>query len=99
MSSENRAASALARHYPGGTTAFVRAMNARAKSLGMNHTHYYDRNGLPRENGSTAQDLVHLVNAVQDWKRVVSGKRVSVRVDFGGSRIIKQKTTNKIQQV
>src|SRR3546814_16688191 len=56
--------SALARHYPGGTPAFVRAMNARAKSLGMNHTHYHDSNGLSSEDVSTAQDLVHLVNAV-----------------------------------
>lgn len=63
MSSENRAASALARHYPGGTPAFVRAMNARAKSLGMNSTHYHDSNGLSSENVSTAQDLVRLVNA------------------------------------
>lgn len=63
MSSENRAASALARHYPGGTPAFVRAMNARAKSLGMNDTHYHDSNGLSSENVSTAQDLVRLVNA------------------------------------
>lgn len=63
MSSENRAASALARHYPGGTPAFVRAMNARAKSLGMNDTHYHDSNGLSSQNVSTAQDLVRLVNA------------------------------------
>jgi D-alanyl-D-alanine endopeptidase (penicillin-binding protein 7) len=63
MSSENRAASALARHYPGGTPAFVRAMNARAKSLGMTHTHYEDSNGLSSLNVSTARDLVRLVNA------------------------------------
>jgi len=63
MSSENRAASALARHYPGGTPAFVRAMNARAKSLGMAHTHYVDSNGLSSGNVSTARDLVRLVNA------------------------------------
>lgn len=63
MSSENRAASALARHYPGGTPAFVRAMNARAKSLGMAHTEYHDSNGLSSQNVSTAHDLVRLVDA------------------------------------
>ena len=46
MSSENRAASSLARHYPGGTRAFVDAMNFKAASLGMTHTHYSDPTGL-----------------------------------------------------
>lgn len=63
MSSENRAASALGRNYPGGLPGFVRAMNARARSLGMTHTHYHDSSGLSSENVSTAGDLVKLVNA------------------------------------
>ena len=46
MSSENRAASALGRNYPGGRHAFVEAMNARARLLGMYDTHYVDSNGL-----------------------------------------------------
>src|SRR5512143_2406522 len=57
MASENRAASSLARHYPGGTAAFVAAMNAKAASLGMTHTHYEDSTGLSPGNVSTARDL------------------------------------------
>jgi D-alanyl-D-alanine endopeptidase (penicillin-binding protein 7) len=61
MSSENRAASALGRNYPGGITAFVEAMNAKARELGMNDTHYVDANGLSSHNVSSARDLAKLV--------------------------------------
>ncbi len=63
MSSENRAASSLARHYPGGTPAFVAAMNDKARALGMAHTRYFDPTGLSPDNVSTASDLAILVNA------------------------------------
>ncbi|GIZ50621.1 D-alanyl-D-alanine endopeptidase [Noviherbaspirillum aridicola] len=63
MSSENRAASALGRHYPGGLPAFVAAMNARARSLGMTQTHYVDPTGLSSNNVSSARDLAKLVAA------------------------------------
>jgi D-alanyl-D-alanine endopeptidase (penicillin-binding protein 7) len=63
MSSENRAASALGRSYPGGLPAFVAAMNARARSLGMVNTHYVDSTGLSSNNVSTARDLAKLVVA------------------------------------
>jgi D-alanyl-D-alanine endopeptidase (penicillin-binding protein 7) len=65
MSSENRAASALGRNYPGGLQAFVLAMNAKAKSLGMNDTHYVDSTGLSSHNVATAQDLAKLVIAAR----------------------------------
>ena len=62
MSSENRAAAALGRNYPGGrSTAFVAAMNAKAHELGMNDTHYVDANGLSSQNVSSARDLAKLV--------------------------------------
>lgn len=61
MSSENRAAAALGRNYPGGITAFVAAMNAKAHELGMNDTHYVDSNGLSSQNVSSARDLAKLV--------------------------------------
>lgn len=61
MSSENRAASALGRNYPGGLPAFVAAMNAKAKALGMNDTHYVDSTGLSSQNVSSARDLAKLV--------------------------------------
>ncbi|WP_211226324.1 D-alanyl-D-alanine endopeptidase [Solimonas flava] len=63
MSSENRAASALGRNYPGGRPAFIRAMNAKAQALGMTHTHYADSSGLSSRNVSSAHDLVKLVDA------------------------------------
>ncbi|WP_033136174.1 D-alanyl-D-alanine endopeptidase [Aeromonas finlandensis] len=63
MSSENRMASALSRHYPGGRTAFVRAMNNKARALGMRNTHFYDSTGLSTRNVSTAQDLGKLATA------------------------------------
>ncbi|HEY2818942.1 MAG TPA: D-alanyl-D-alanine endopeptidase [Casimicrobiaceae bacterium] len=70
MSSENRAASALARHYPGGTPTFVAAMNAKAASLQMTHTHYADSTGLSAENVSTANDLARLVQAAAQYPRI-----------------------------
>ncbi len=63
MSSENRAAHALGRTYPGGLAEFVRLMNAKAKLLGMNGTRYVEPTGLSSQNQSSAQDLAVLVNA------------------------------------
>lgn len=61
MASENRAAAALGRTYPGGTAAFVEAMNRKAAALRMKSTHFADPTGLSCENVSTAADLVKLV--------------------------------------
>jgi len=61
--SDNRAASALARSWPGGNEAFVAAMNARAATLGMTNTHYADASGLNKHNVSTARDLARLLIA------------------------------------
>jgi hypothetical protein len=61
MSSENRAANALGRHYPGGLAAFVAAMNQKAAGLGMRDTHYVEPTGLSSKNQSSAQDLAVLV--------------------------------------
>ena len=63
MSSENRAASSLARHYPGGFSAFVAAMNKKAADLGMVHTHFSDATGLSSENVSTANEVALMVKA------------------------------------
>lgn len=67
MASENRAASSLARHYPGGLRAFVTAMNFKAASLGMTNTHYEDATGLDPRNVSTASDLAKLVRAAAEY--------------------------------
>lgn len=61
MSSENRAASALSRNYPGGLNAFIQAMNVKTKMMGMNDTHFYDASGLNKNNVSSARDLATMV--------------------------------------
>lgn len=63
MSSENRAAHALGRNYPGGLPAFVRAMNDKARALGMRNTHFVEPTGLSEHNVSTPRDLVKLLRA------------------------------------
>jgi D-alanyl-D-alanine endopeptidase (penicillin-binding protein 7) len=67
MSSENRAAHALGRHYPGGLDAFVEAMNRKAHSLGMTDTHYVEPTGLSSRNQSSARDLATLVKAAHEY--------------------------------
>ena len=67
MSSENRAAASLARTYPGGTEAFVAAMNAKAAMLGMTDTRFVDPTGLSPSNVSSARDLAHLVAAAHEY--------------------------------
>ena len=66
MSSENRAANALGRSYPGGLAAFVAAMNRKARALGMNDTHYVEPTGLSSQNQSSARDLATLVRAAHE---------------------------------
>lgn len=67
MSSENRAAASLAHSYPGGYPAFILAMNAKAKALGMKHTAYVEPTGLSVYNVSTARDLTKLVLAARNY--------------------------------
>jgi D-alanyl-D-alanine endopeptidase (penicillin-binding protein 7) len=67
MSSENRASSALSRHYPGGQTAFIAAMNNKAAQLGMPNTRFYDPTGLTPRNVSTAGELVKMVQAASQY--------------------------------
>ena len=66
MSSENRAAAALGRTYPGGTEAFVSAMNAKAQLLGMGDTRFVDPTGLSSANVSSAKDLARLVSVAHE---------------------------------
>jgi D-alanyl-D-alanine endopeptidase (penicillin-binding protein 7) len=63
MASENRAANALGRNWPGGLPAFVEAMNAKARELGMFHTHFVEPTGLSYENVSSPHDLIQLLRA------------------------------------
>jgi D-alanyl-D-alanine endopeptidase (penicillin-binding protein 7) len=66
MSSENRAAHALGRNYPGGLPAFVQAMNAKARKLGMTSAHFVDPAGLSCDNVASAEDLSKLVVAASE---------------------------------
>ena len=70
MASENRAASTLATHYSGGRAMFVRAMNAKAHSLGMANTHFADPTGLDSQNVSTAEDLAKMVQAAYQYAEI-----------------------------
>ncbi|HEX8964376.1 MAG TPA: D-alanyl-D-alanine endopeptidase [Rhodocyclaceae bacterium] len=63
MSSENRAAYALSRYYPGGREAFIAAMNAKARALGLEDTQFADPTGLTASNVSSARDLAKMVAA------------------------------------
>ena len=96
MSSENRAAAALGRTYPGGTRAFVAAMNQKAMELGMWRSRFVDGTGLSSENVSTAQDLVKLAEAAYQYAairqyttdsdhkiRLANGKTVTYRNSNG----------------
>ncbi|HEY9194299.1 MAG TPA: D-alanyl-D-alanine endopeptidase [Methyloversatilis sp.] len=67
MSSENRAASALSRHYPGGQRAFIAAMNQKARDLGLADTQYFDSTGLNPHNVSSARDLAKIVAASANY--------------------------------
>jgi len=66
MSSENRAANALGRTYPGGADQFVRLMNAKARELGMRDTRYVEPTGLSSQNQSSARDLATLVSVAYE---------------------------------
>lgn len=70
MASDNRAAAALGRTYPGGTVAFVDAMNAKAKALGLHNSHFVDPTGLAPGNVATPQDLALMVSAASGFETI-----------------------------
>ncbi len=81
MSSENRAATALGRNWPGGMAEFIAQMNLKARQLKMNHSHFSDPAGLHVENTSTASDLVKMVTAAYDYpliRKASTTKRLEV---------------------
>mgnify|MGYP001001558688 CR=1 FL=1 len=88
MSSENRAAHALARHYPGGLSAFVAAMNRKAASLGMSRTQFEDPTGLSSNNVSTAHDLARMVAAAHRYPLIREFSTTSgAKAEVGGREI------------
>lgn len=96
MSSENRAAHALGRTYPGGLATFVSIMNAKAKMLGMKDTRYVEPTGLSSRNQSSAQDLALLVNAAYSDATVRSlSTSPEYQVEVG-NRVLQFNTTNRL---
>jgi D-alanyl-D-alanine endopeptidase (penicillin-binding protein 7) len=86
MASENRAAAALARAYPGGTPAFVAAMNHKAAELGMWRSRFVDGTGLSHGNVSNAQDLARLVGAAYRYSLIreyTTDSQYTVRLQNG----------------
>ena len=82
LSSENRAALALGRTYPGGSDTFTRAMNEKAKSLGMMHSNFIDAAGLSPNNLSTPNDLFLLMQAAEKHpllKKIAQTRSVTVK--------------------
>jgi D-alanyl-D-alanine endopeptidase (penicillin-binding protein 7) len=91
MSSDNRAAHALARTtFRGGTPAFIAAMNRKAKSLGMSNTYFADSSGLNGNNRSSAEDLVKLVKAADSYpfiREITAKGEMTVRPFADGSTL------------
>ena len=96
MSSENRAANALGRTFPGGMTTFVRLMNEKARALGMADTRYVEPTGLSSHNQSSAQDLARLVNVAHGdatLRELSTSPRYEVSV---GNRMLQFNNTNRL---
>ena len=85
MSSENRAANSLGRHYPGGMPAFVRAMNRKAQALGMLNSRFEEPTGLSSNNVSTANDLARMVAAAARYPEIRALSTTGeARIDLNG---------------
>ncbi|RCX08197.1 D-alanyl-D-alanine endopeptidase [Extensimonas vulgaris] len=96
MSSENRAAHALGRTYPGGLDAFVALMNAKARQLGMTSTRYVEPTGLSSSNQSSARDLAVLVNTAYAeplMRELTTSPGYEVAV---GNRTLQYNNTNRL---
>ncbi len=96
MASENRAAAALSRYYPGGRPAFLEAMNTKAKQLGMTDTHFENPTGLTSQNVSSARDLVKMVNAAYQYSMI---RRFSTDESYDvytGKRTLAYRSTNAL---
>ena len=96
MSSENRAAHALGRNYPGGIPAFVAAMNRKAQELGMTNSRFLDPTGLNSGNVSTARDLAKMVAAASKYAPIREASTTSdAKFDVRG-RIQEYRNTNPL---
>lgn len=96
--SENRAAAALARTYPGGAKAFVALMNEKARQFGLKKTYFVDSTGLHSQNVSTAADLAKLVNIAYQYPliRELTTTPGDAVVDLASGRPVKFMNTNRL---
>ncbi|MEH6579487.1 MAG: D-alanyl-D-alanine endopeptidase [Amphritea sp.] len=98
MSSENMAASALAHNYPGGISAFIKAMNVKANALGMKHSRFVDPTGLSEQNIATASDLAKMVAAAASYPQITKYsttrgftarfKKPRYRLQYGNTNVL-----------
>lgn len=97
MASENQAAAALARTYPGGTQVALAMMNAKARELGLESTQFYDPTGLDSDNVSSARDLVKMVMAAQGYDLIHQySTSHSHVVNVDGRRTLRFSNTNPL---
>ena len=97
MASENRAASALGRSYPGGLESFVRAMNLKAQSVGMRGSRFADSTGLSSTNVSTAEDLAALVGSAHRYAKIRQySTSTAFEVSLGGKHPVAFHNTNRL---
>jgi D-alanyl-D-alanine endopeptidase (penicillin-binding protein 7) len=96
--SENRAANALGRTYPGGTKSFVKEMNAKAKQLGLIKTHFMDPAGLHKKNVSTPKELAIMIEAAFQYPRIreMTTTDRTILFDLKSDRAIGFLNTNRL---
>ncbi|MGV8894815.1 MAG: D-alanyl-D-alanine endopeptidase [Burkholderiaceae bacterium] len=96
MSSENRAASALGRSYPGGLKNFVKRMNEKARTIGMTNTTYVEPTGLSSRNVASARDLAKLVGAAYNYPIVRQYSTDTSYIVEPGGRSLQYSTSNRL---
>jgi len=96
MSSDNRAAAALARTYPGGKEAFKAAVRRKTQALGMQHTVIEEPTGLSPHNRSTASDLVKMASASTHYPEIVRMTTETNQVFDINGRDVQYRNTNRL---
>jgi len=96
MASENRAAHALGRHYPGGLDAFVTAMNAKARAVGMSSSRFSDPTGLSGRNTASANDLARMMRAAYEYPLIRQYSTASGLTVDAGRRPVAFRNTNRL---
>jgi D-alanyl-D-alanine endopeptidase (penicillin-binding protein 7) len=96
MASENRAANALGRTYPGGRDAFVAAMNVKARSLGLAETRFTDPAGLSEGNVSTAHNLARMADAAYSYPLIREFTTREEATIQAGRRVLAFRNTNRL---